>query len=43
MAELVKEYPTLSHVLINERDIILTHSLQTAAKKIIYVPEKGTI
>ncbi len=31
MNKLLEDYPDLSHVLINERDIFLTYSLQTAA------------
>ncbi|KAK7601984.1 hypothetical protein V9T40_009425 [Parthenolecanium corni] len=38
MAKLLEDYPDLSHVLINERDMYLTHSLQMAAAKQIISP-----
>lgn len=38
MAKLLEDYPDLSHVLINERDMYLTHSLQMAAAKQIILP-----
>lgn len=41
MAKLLQDYPDLSYVLINERDIFLTHSLQTAAEKQIRSLGKG--
>lgn len=43
MAKLLVDYPDLSHVLINERDIYLTHSLQMAAEKQVFVVGKGRI
>ncbi|XKL61952.1 hypothetical protein PGB90_001785 [Kerria lacca] len=43
MAKLLQDYPDLSYVLINERDIFLTHSLQTAAEKQIRSLGKGCV
>lgn len=43
MAKLLVDYPDLSHVLINERDIYLTHSLQMAAEKQVFVVGKGKL
>lgn len=43
MAKLLADYPDLSHVLVNERDIFLTHSLQVAAEKQIHVAGRGRI
>lgn len=43
MAKLLADYPDLSHVLVSERDIFLTHSLQSAAEKQIHVAGRGDL
>ncbi|XP_065225543.1 traB domain-containing protein-like isoform X1 [Planococcus citri] len=43
MAKLLADYPDLSHVLVNERDIFLTHSLQLAAEKQINIAGRGRV
>ena len=41
MAKLLADYPDVSEVFINERDIYLTHSLQVAAVHPIPAVERG--